>query len=83
MSQIDGKDEQARLDLGLLLDTLSSGSGDQKLDKYLKVRESSKEQKMTFESLWTIFPPGTLVYGKVFQGQDQIFIVQGNVRPWP
>ena len=83
-SQIDGKDEQARLDLGLLLDTLSSGSGDQKLDKYLKVRESSKEQKIvTFESLWTLFPPGTLVYGKVFLGHDQVFIVQDNIRTWP
>ena len=83
-SQIDGKDEQARLDLGLLLETISSGSGDPKLDKYLKVRESSKEQKIvTFESLWTLFPPGTLVYGKVFLGQDQVFIVQDNTRPWP
>ena len=83
-SRIDGKDEQARLDLGLLLDTLSNGSGDPKLDKYLKARDSSKEQKIvTFESLWTIFPPGILVYGKMFLGQDQVFIVQHNTRPWP
>ena len=82
--QIDGEDEQARLDLGLLLETISNGSGDPKLDKYLKVRESSKEQKIvTFESLWTLFPPGSLVYGKVFLGQDQVFIVQDNSRPWP
>ena len=83
-SRIDEKDEQARLDLGLLLETISSGSGDPKLDKYLKVRESSKEQKIvTFESLWTLFPPGSLVYGKVFLGEDQVFIVQDNSRPWP
>lgn len=83
-SRIDGKDEQARMDLGLLLDTLSNGSGDPKLDKYLKARDSSKEQKIvTFESLWTLFPPGSLVYGKMFLGQDQVFIVQDNSRPWP
>ena len=80
----DEKDNQARLDLGLLLDTISSGSGDPKLDKYFKIRESNKEQRsVTFESLWTLFSPGVLVYGKPFLGQDQIFIVQDNLRAWP
>ena len=80
----DNIDKQARSDLRLLLDTIASGSGDPKLDKYFKARESNKEQKsVTFETLWTIFPPGTLIYGKPFQGQDQVFIVQDNIRPWP
>lgn len=75
---------QARLDLKLLLDHLSSGSGDLKLDKYFKVRESHREQiSVNFDSLWTLFPPGELVYGKIFQGQDQVFIVQDNVNAWP
>ena len=83
-SPVDEKDKQARLDLKLLLDTISSGSGDPKLDKYFKVRESNREQRsVTFESLWTLFPPGALVYGKPFLGQDQVFIVQDNLRPWP
>lgn len=80
----DEKDNQARLDLRLLLDTIASGSGDTKLDKYFKARESNIQQRcVTFESLWTLFPPGTLVYGKPFQGQDQIFIVKDNLQPWP
>ena len=80
----EGKENQARLDLGLLLDTIASGSGDLKLDKYFKARESNNQQRcVTFESLWTLFPPGTLIYGKPFQGQDQIFIVKDNTAPWP
>ncbi len=83
-SPTDEKDIQARQDLKLLLETISSGSGDSKLDKYFKVRESHKEQKsVCFEWLWTLFPPGELVYGKLFQDEDQIFIVQDNDRPWP
>ncbi|PQE03101.1 P-loop containing nucleoside triphosphate hydrolase protein [Rutstroemia sp. NJR-2017a BVV2] len=77
-------DKQAREDLRILLDTLSSGSGDAKLDKYFKMRESNKDQKnVTYDTLWTLFPPGTLVYGKAFLGQDQVFIVKGNMRYWP
>ena len=80
----DEKDNQTRLDLKLLLDTISGGSGDPRLDKYLKGRDSNREQKVvSFESLWTIFPPGALVYGKPFQGQDQVFIVKDNLRAWP
>lgn len=68
----------------LLLETVSSESGDQKLDKYFKIRGSLKEQKLvTFDTLWTSFSPVALIYGKPFLGQDQIFLVQDNVRPWP
>ena len=81
---VEENDIRARSDLKLLLDTISSGSGDLKLDKYFKTRESDIKQRcVTFESLWTLFPPGTLVYGKPFQGQDQIFIVKDNLQPWP
>lgn len=81
----DPEDRQAREDLGLLLDILSSGSsGDSKLDKYFKNQEAYlREYTVQFDDLWTIFPPGTLVYGKPFQGQDQLFIVQDNTRAWP
>ena len=83
-SSSEEKDDQARKDLKLLLETISSGSGDQKLDKYFKIRDSHREQKLvTFESLWTLFAPGTLVYGKPFLGQDQVFIVHDNISPWP
>lgn len=84
-SSPDAEDNQARLDLKLLLDTISSGSsGDTKLDKYFKTRDSNKEQKfVTYESLWTIFSPGALVYAKPFLGEDQVIIVQDCLGPWP
>ena len=75
----DDIDKQARSDLKLLLDTISTSSGDPKVDEYFQIREIWKEQRsITFETLWTIFPPGALIYGQPFQGQDQVFIVQNN-----
>lgn len=79
-----GNDTQTRADLKELLTTLSNGSGDAKLDKYFKARKSHIEQKsVTFETLWTLFTPGALVYGRPFLEQDQLFIVQDNWKPWP
>ncbi len=78
------KDRQARSDLRLLLDAIAAGSGDPKLDKFFKTRQSNREQKVvSFESLWTLFPRGTLVYGRPFLGQDQMFLVYDNLSPWP
>ena len=80
----DDRDQQARADLKLLLDTISSGSGDLKLDKYFKSRDSNRAQRVvTFETLWTIFAPGTLIYGRLFQGQDQVLLVYDSLRTWP
>jgi hypothetical protein len=78
------KDRLARSDLKLLLETLKESSGDDKLDEYLKTRESLKNaHTITFDTLWTIFPPGTIVYGRPFLNKDQIFIVEDNKTPWP
>ncbi|KAI9686388.1 MAG: hypothetical protein M1822_003733 [Bathelium mastoideum] len=80
----DNNSRQVRADLRELLETLQKSSGDLKLDKYLQNRNSyQKERCITFEALWTIFPPGTIVYGHLFLKRDQIFIVQDNYRPWP
>ncbi|KAL6815071.1 P-loop containing nucleoside triphosphate hydrolase protein [Trichoderma sp. SZMC 28015] len=81
----DDEDKQARGDLRILLDVISGGScGDAKLDKYFKVRDLSlKESTVQFDDLWTIFPPGMLVYGKPFQGQDQVFVVRDIKTNWP
>ncbi|KAJ5885543.1 hypothetical protein N7495_010053 [Penicillium taxi] len=77
-------DQLARDDLRALLEIIDNGTGSLKLDNYLRKRRSLMEQKLiTFEALWTLFPPGCLVYGKVFQDQDQVFIVEDNTRPWP
>lgn len=85
---LDENDKRARSDLRELLDKIKVGSGDTKLDSYLKARDDLIKQKsITFETLWTVFPPGTIIYGKIFlkhaSDQDQIFIVEDNVRTWP
>ncbi|KAL8645451.1 MAG: hypothetical protein Q9210_006700 [Variospora velana] len=78
------ENDEARKDLKLLLSTISSGSGDAKLDKYFKTRESNREQKtVTFDALWTLFPPGALVFGRFFLGQDQLFLVGDDLLTWP
>ena len=79
-------DKQAREDLELLLGVISGGSsGDIRLDGYFKVRGAYlSNSTIAFQDLWTLFPPGMLVYGKPFQDQDQVFITQshmGNI--WP
>ena len=70
----DERDKQARHDLQNLLDILSGGaSGDSKLDKYFKSgRTCINEGSIHFDELWTIFSPGTLVYGTPFQDEGQV-----------
>ncbi|KAK3340861.1 hypothetical protein B0H65DRAFT_578914 [Neurospora tetraspora] len=77
--------KQARKDLQLLLGAISDGSsGDEKLNKYFKMRDSYlSDDTIQFDDLWTIFRPGTLVYGKPFQGEDQVFVVADNWYCWP
>lgn len=87
------EDKEARQDLSKLLKIFTDGtSGDMDLDKYFSTRLSSakapiedqqKPETVQFTNLWTIFPPGTLVYGKPFQGEDQVFLVRDNERAWP
>ena len=78
------KDNVARSDLKLLLDTIQLGSGDEKLDAYLKLRSSHQTKNIIeFQHLWTIFPPGTIVYGRPFLDEDELFIVQYNLNVWP
>ncbi|KAF0314836.1 AAA family [Colletotrichum asianum] len=82
----DEENMQARKDLKLLLDTIRTSSGDEKLDKYFKMRPNYKKptpNTIQFEDLWTVFPPGMLVYGKPFQGEDQVFVVKDNQMFWP
>ncbi|KAK9780209.1 putative AAA family ATPase [Seiridium cardinale] len=83
--QCDSKEEKvARSDLGLLLSQLKEWSGDISLDDYLKIRgDLVSTDNITFETLWTIFPPGTLVYSKSFLKQDQVFVVLDSWRTWP
>ena len=92
-SAASDKDKEARQDLSKLLEIISDGSsGDMKLDKYFKERPSYKEmivegkrspKSIHFINLWTAFPPGTLVYGRPFQNQDQVFLVRDKFKTWP
>ena len=80
----DETDKQALLDLRLLLDTIASGSGNPRLDKFLKTRDSNRDQRnVSFETLWTIFSHGALIFATPFLGEEQVFIVQGYERTWP
>ncbi|KAH8204871.1 hypothetical protein TruAng_000910 [Truncatella angustata] len=81
----DHTDKVALGDLKLLLEFVSSAtSGDEKLVKYFQSRDTYlKQGSVQFDDLWTIFPPGSLIYGKPFQGQHQVFVVQGNKYTWP
>ncbi|KAL9625328.1 MAG: hypothetical protein Q9160_000391 [Pyrenula sp. 1 TL-2023] len=80
----DEKEKQARSDLRELLEKLLSGSGSAQLDSYMQARDSLQRQNtITFDALWTIFPPGSMVYGRLFLRSHQIFIVEDNLTPWP
>ncbi|CCC08317.1 hypothetical protein SMACR_01865 [Sordaria macrospora] len=83
--QDNEQQKQARKDLELLLGVISGGSsGDEKLNKYFKMRDSYlSDGTIQFDDLWTIFPPGALIYGKPFQGEEQVFVVADNWSPWP
>lgn len=43
---------------------------------FLAMEVQRQSQSIQFEHLWTIFPPGELVYSTVFMKKDQIFIVK-------
>ncbi|KAG9230858.1 AAA family ATPase [Amylocarpus encephaloides] len=80
----DSSQDQAASDLKLLMKTIRENSSDRRLQQYFKNRSQNLEQKrITFENLWTIFPPGEKVFGRPFQKQNQVFIVQDSVRTWP
>lgn len=80
----DKKDQIARSDLRLLLGKLQEVPGDKKLDEYFKTQKSLKSSRsITFDTLWTIFAPGILVYSQLFFKRDQILIVKDNRTPWP
>jgi hypothetical protein len=80
----DEKDTIARADLKRLLESLLQWTGDEKLDRYLKNRDSlRKARSITFDALWTVFAPGTVVVGRPFLKKDQIFIIEGFFELWP
>jgi hypothetical protein len=89
LAEVD-KEEQseemriARKGLGEVLEALRQSSGDTRLDDYFRDRDSLlKSKSITFDTLWTIFPPGTIVYGRPYLKTEQVFIVQEPWDFWP
>ena len=85
-SQDQDSDEvkQARVDLQELLKTISTQSGIEQLNNYFSKRETYiKESTITHEALWTIFPPGTVVFAKPVLDQPQLFFVMDHSRNFP
>ena len=70
-----GSLEKARADLRLLLDEVCRTPG---LELYFNSAREMQEKTSTisFEYLWTIFPPGELVVGKPFMDRWQAFTVK-------
>ncbi|KAF1994266.1 P-loop containing nucleoside triphosphate hydrolase protein [Amniculicola lignicola CBS 123094] len=64
---------KARVDLTTLLRHIRSTQG---VSSFISGLDSSKAGTVEFEYLFTIFPPGELVYSTVFMKQHQIFIVK-------
>ncbi|KFY28457.1 hypothetical protein V493_02921 [Pseudogymnoascus sp. VKM F-4281 (FW-2241)] len=81
----DAEEKQDLENLRALMKIVSTNSGDPKLDSYFRSRDANlKNGKITFDTIWTLFPPGEMVISRPFLDQDQIFIVQGSVRyGWP
>ena len=73
--KVPGSLEKAMADLRLLLDEVCRTPG---LESYFNsAREiQDKTSTVSFEYLWTIFPPGELVVGKPFMNRWQAFTVK-------
>ena len=71
----DGMLEKAIADLKLLLEQVRDTPG---LETFFSgIREmTEKAATISFDFLWTIFPPGELVISRTFMGQPQIFVVK-------
>lgn len=81
----DAEEKQDLENLKALMKLVSTKSGDPKLDAYFRSRDANlKNGKITYETVWTLFPPGEMVLSRPFLDQDQLFIVQDCVRyGWP
>jgi hypothetical protein len=73
----DGGATKARKDLATLLEQIKSLTPELK-EYFADLSLQEKNKSIEFEYLWTIFPPGELVYSTVFMRKDQVFIVKDS-----
>lgn len=74
-------ESQTTKDLASLLERVRTAP---ELEDYFKSRESNMAAKVTtFDTLWTVFAPGTHIVARVFRGSEQIFTVHDSPIPWP
>ncbi|KAH0543404.1 hypothetical protein FGG08_002262 [Glutinoglossum americanum] len=77
----DEKRNEARQDLGLLLESVKKGA--EELETYFKARESNlKAHITTYETMWSLFVPGEKVIAKPFLNTRQIFVVSAPLDNW-
>lgn len=81
----DVEEKQDLENLKVMMQIMSTNSGDPKLDTYFRSRSANlKNGKITYETVWTLFPPGEMVISRPFLEKDQLFIVQDCLRyGWP
>ncbi|KIY04112.1 uncharacterized protein Z520_00804 [Fonsecaea multimorphosa CBS 102226] len=82
--EIDVKDslaiKAARKDLNSLLECISTCT---ELESYFKTRDSNLESHtVTYQTIWTLFRPGTLVVARPFMNLPQVFEVKASPDPW-
>ncbi|KAF1989440.1 hypothetical protein K402DRAFT_272627 [Aulographum hederae CBS 113979] len=67
-------------DLRLLLETIMENPGNRSsLKTYFQKRDNLKEHNsITYELLWTLFSPGTVLCGKLYDECNQLFIVDNS-----
>ncbi|KIW33385.1 uncharacterized protein PV07_00240 [Cladophialophora immunda] len=72
--------QAARKDLNNLLECISTCT---ELESYFKTRDSNLESHtVTYQTIWTLFRPGTLVVARPFMNLPQVFEVKASPDPW-
>ncbi|KAF2868194.1 hypothetical protein BDV95DRAFT_580481 [Massariosphaeria phaeospora] len=67
---------KARTDLATLLSHIRATQ--EVTSSFGGLEASNTSQIVQFEYLWTLFPPGELVYSTVFMKRPQVFIVKDS-----
>jgi hypothetical protein len=77
LENVEDRLRKAKKDLTTLLEHIRKT---QEVSSYFSGLNASKTSRaVQFEYLWTLFPPGELVYATPFMRQPQIFIVKDSV----